>query len=77
MAQAIFETDLLPYKCPNNLTPVILHTYPSMKMEQTECSRMLAYKLMAQVNHPEERIQHSEQGESLKSRSREIASSMH
>ena len=25
-------------------TPVILHTYPPMKMEQTLCSEMLAYK---------------------------------
>jgi hypothetical protein len=26
-------------------TPVILHTYPPMEMEQTECSKFLAYEL--------------------------------
>jgi hypothetical protein len=31
-------------------------------MEQTECSEMLACKLQTPVNHPEESIQHSEQG---------------
>jgi hypothetical protein len=36
-------------------------------MEQTECSEMMAFKLQTLVNHPEESIQHSEQGESLKS----------
>jgi hypothetical protein len=39
-----------------------------MKMEQTECSEKLAFKLQTPVNHPEESIQHSEHGESLKSR---------
>jgi amino acid transporter len=37
-------------------------------MEQTECSETLAHKLQTPVNHPEESIQHSEQGESLQSR---------
>jgi len=37
-----------------------------MKMEQ--CSNMSAYKIQIPGNHPKERIQHSEQGESLKSR---------
>jgi hypothetical protein len=46
----------------------ILHTYPPMKMEQTECSETLAYKIQAQGNYPEENIRHSEHGESLKSR---------
>jgi hypothetical protein len=39
-----------------------------MKMEQTECSEMLAYKLQMPVDRPEESIQLSEQGECLKSR---------
>jgi hypothetical protein len=43
-------------------------TYPPMKMEQTECSETLAYTLQTPVNHPEENIQHSEHGKSLKSR---------
>jgi hypothetical protein len=38
-------------------------------MEQTECSETLAFKLHTPVNHPEESIRHSEQDESLKSRS--------
>jgi hypothetical protein len=47
---------------------VILHTYPPMKMEQTECSETLAYKIQTPGNYPEESIQHSEHGQSLKSR---------
>jgi hypothetical protein len=39
-----------------------------MKMEQTECSETLAYKIQTPGNYPEETIQHSEQDESLKSR---------
>jgi hypothetical protein len=44
------------------------HTYSPMKMEQTECSETSAYKIQTPGNYPEERIQHSEHGESLKSR---------
>ena len=36
-------------------------------MEQTECSETLAYKIQMLGNYPEESIQHSEHGESLKS----------
>ena len=43
-------------------------TYPPMKMEQTECSETLAYKIQTPGNYPEESILHSEHGESLKSR---------
>jgi hypothetical protein len=39
-----------------------------MKMEQTECSETLAYKIQMPGNYPEESIQHSEHGENLKSR---------
>jgi rhodanese-related sulfurtransferase len=39
-----------------------------MKMEQTECSETLAYKIQTPGNYPEESIQHSEHGKSLKSR---------
>ena len=39
-----------------------------MKMEQTECSETSAYKIQTPGNYPEENIQHTEQGESLKSR---------
>jgi len=34
----------------------------------TECSEMSAYKIQAPGNYPEENIQHTEHGESLKSR---------
>jgi len=40
-------------------------TYLPMKMEQ--CSETSAYKLQTPGNHPKESIQHSIQGESLKS----------
>jgi hypothetical protein len=43
-------------------------TYPPMKMEQTERSETMTYKVQMPGNYPEERTQHSEQGESLKSR---------
>jgi hypothetical protein len=39
-----------------------------MKMEQTGCSEMLAFKFQAPLNHPEESIQNPEHSESLKSR---------
>jgi len=39
-----------------------------MKMEMTERSEMSAYKIQTPLNYPEESTQHSEHGESLKSR---------
>ena len=39
-----------------------------MKMEQTERSETSAYKIQKPGNYPEESIQHSERGESLKSK---------
>jgi len=45
-----------------------LFNYLPMKMEQTECSETSAYKIRTPGNCPEENIQHTEQGESLKSR---------
>ena len=44
------------------------HIYLPMKMEQTECSETLAYKLQTAGNYPKENIQRREYGESLKSR---------
>jgi hypothetical protein len=38
-----------------------------MKMEQIECSETSAYKIQTPRNYPEENIQHTEHGESLKS----------
>jgi len=40
----------------------------TMKMGQTECSETSAYKIQMPGNYPEESIQESEHGESLKSR---------
>jgi len=37
-------------------------------MEQTECSETSAYKIQTPGNYPEESVQHSKHGESLKSR---------
>jgi len=37
-------------------------------MEQTECFETFAYKIRTLGNYPEESIQHSEHGKSLKSR---------
>ena len=53
---------------PTFSTLIILHTYLPMKMEQTECSKTLAYKIQTPGNYPEESTQHSEHDESLKSR---------
>jgi hypothetical protein len=39
-----------------------------MKMEQAECSETSAYIIQTPGNYPEESVQHSEHGESLKSR---------
>jgi len=39
-----------------------------MKMEQTECSKTLTYKIHTLGNFPEESIQHSEHSKSFKSR---------
>jgi hypothetical protein len=39
-----------------------------MKMEQTECSKKSAYKIQMPGNYPEKNIQHTEHGESLKSK---------
>jgi hypothetical protein len=68
LAEAVFEPDILLYKYRNNLTLFIHHTSSPVKMEQTECFRTLAHKLQMLVNHPEESICHSEQGDSLKTK---------
>ena len=39
-----------------------------MKMEQTDCSETSAYKIQAPGNYPEENVQHTVRGKSLKSR---------
>jgi len=39
-----------------------------MKMAQADCSETLAYKIQTPGSYPEESVQHSEHGKSLKSR---------
>jgi hypothetical protein len=41
-------------------------------MEQTECSETSAYKIQKPENYPEESMQRSEHGESLKSRKHQL-----
>jgi len=48
-----------------------------MKMEQRECSETSAYKIQTPGNYLEESMQHSEQGESLKSRNAFQATPIH
>jgi hypothetical protein len=64
-----FEPNLFPYKYPTFPTAVTLHTYLPMKMEQTECSETLEFKLQTSGNNPEEIIRHAKHGESFKPRS--------
>jgi hypothetical protein len=48
------------------------YTYPPLKMEQTERSETSAYKIQMLGNYPEENIQHTKHGESLKSKTVQI-----
>ena len=67
LAQAIFEPSLFPLWIPLHfLNIVLLHL--SAYEDGTECSETSAYKIQTPGNNPEENIQHSEHGESLKSR---------
>jgi hypothetical protein len=66
-AQAIFRAKLFTYNIPHS-PPLSLRTYSPMKMERTECSETLAFKIQAPGNNPKENIRHSKHGESLKSR---------
>jgi hypothetical protein len=45
---------------PTFSTAVTLHTYSPMKMQHTECSETLAFKLRMPDNHPEESTQEGE-----------------
>ena len=62
-----FETNLFPNKYSNILKPS--HpSYLSAYEDGTECSETSACKIQTQGNYPEESVQHSEHGESLKLR---------
>jgi hypothetical protein len=54
--QAIFWAKPFHVLYPTLSTAVTLHTHLPMKMEQTQCSEMLAFKLQMLGNNPEERI---------------------
>ena len=60
-----------PYKYSSILKPGH-SSYLSACEDGTECSETSAYKIQTSGNYPEESIQHSEHGESFKSR-RDIA----
>ena len=50
------------------LCSIFVGRYLPMKMEQTECSETSVYKIQKQGIYPEESTEHSEHGESLKSK---------
>jgi hypothetical protein len=64
-----FRAKLFPYKYSNILKPSY-SSYLSAYEDGTECSETSAYKIHTTGNYPEESIEHSEHGESLKSRLR-------
>jgi len=66
MAQAILSQTFSRMNIPTYLKHSHSHTYLPMKMEQ--CSETSAHKIQTPGNCPEEIIQHSEHGETLKSR---------
>jgi len=47
---------------------IFISSYLPAYEDETECSETSAYKIKMPGNYPEESVQHSEQGESLKSR---------
>ena len=66
-------TRRLDFICRRFGTPFLIlvhstHIYLPMKMEQIECSETSAYKIQTPDYYPKESIQHTEHGESLKSR---------
>jgi hypothetical protein len=71
LAQAIFEPNLFPYKYRNILNPSYSSYLPTYE-DGTECSETMAYKIQTSGKYPEESIQHSEHGKSLKSRTLNI-----
>jgi len=60
------EPKLFPYKYPNISQPS--HPTPTCLADETDCSETSTYKIQTPGNYPEESIQDSERGGSLKSR---------
>jgi hypothetical protein len=73
MAQAISSQTFSPMNTPTYLKPSHSYTYLHMKIEQTEHSETLAYKIQTPGKYPEESTQHSEYSESLNSRMKNVA----
>jgi hypothetical protein len=57
-AQAIFRAKPFHVQYPTFSTAVTLHTNSPMKMEHTQCSETLAFKLQTPGNNPEESTRH-------------------
>ena len=76
LAEAIFEPKRFPYKYPNILKLSHSSDLPAYE-DGTECSETSAYIIHTPGNYPEESIQHSEHGESLKSRSKILITRFH
>jgi len=66
MMMTIFEPNLFPYKYSNILKPSH-YSYLSAYEDGTECSETSGYKIQTPWKYPEENIQNSEHGKSLKS----------
>ena len=58
----------LNFICRRFGTLCLFHLHMPIKMEQTECSETCAYKIQMPGNYPEEKVKHTEHGESLQSR---------
>jgi len=67
LAQAIFEPNFFPYNTPHFFKLVHSSHIPACE-DGTECSETSAHKIQTPGNYPEESIQPSGHGKSLKSR---------
>jgi hypothetical protein len=67
-AQTTFQPDPSLYKYRLNSSQVIIHTYPPVKLEPTECSETSAFNIQMPRKYPEENIPHLQHGKSLKTK---------
>jgi hypothetical protein len=74
MCRRYFDPNLYPLKYPSNLVPVILPVRTTYEYG-TDCSETSSHQIQTPENHPKEKIQHSQHGKSLKSRTTIPASS--
>jgi hypothetical protein len=68
MAQAIFRAKPFPVYTPTFTKPSSFRTHLPAYEDGTECSETSAFKTQTPGNYPNEIIQHSKHGESLKSK---------